>query len=313
MKAVRIYGYGGPDVLRYEQAPSPEPGPGEVLLRVHVAGVNPSDAKIREGKAFASMCREPFPRILGWDVSGVVAAVGLGVEAFRPGDALYGMVNFPYGGGAYAEYVVAPASHLARKPESMDHIHASALPLAALTAWQALFDAARLSGGERVLIHAAAGGVGHLAVQLAGWRGAAHIIATASSDDEQYLRSIGVDELIDYRTQRFEDVVRDVDVVLDCVGADVQERSWRVLKKGGFLVTIMEPPPEGKAGEFGVRAERVFVRPDGAQLADIARIADLGLLKPHIFRVFPLEEARKAHELVEKGQTRGKIVLQVAS
>ena len=313
MKAVRIHVYGGLDALRYEQAPAPEPGPGEVLLRVHAAGVNPADAKIREGKAFASMCKEPFPLILGWDVSGVVVAVGAGVEAFGPGDALYGMVNFPCYGGAYAEYVVAPASHFSRKPESLDHIHASALPLAALTAWQALFEAARLSGGERVLIHAAAGGVGHLAVQLARWKGAAHIIGTASCDDGEYLKGIGVDELIDYRTQRFEEIAADVDIVLDCVGGEVQERSWRVLKRGGILVTIMEPPPQGKADEHGVRAGRVFVRPDGAQLGEIAAIADSGRLTPFIYRVFPLEKAREAHELVEKGQTRGKIVLSVAS
>lgn len=312
MKAIRIHEYGGLGALKYEDAPCPEPGPGEVLLRVHAAGVNPSDAKIREGKAFAAMCKDPFPRIPGWDVSGVVTAVGAGIEGFKPGDALYGMVNFPYGGGAYAEYVAAPASHLARKPESLDHIHAAALPLAALTAWQALFDAAFLSGGEKVLVHAAAGGVGHLAVQLARWKGAARIIGTASSDDREYLESIGVDECIDYRTQRFEEIVTDADIVLDCVGGEVQERSWQVLRKGGFLVTIMEPPPEGKAGEFGVNAGRVFVRPDAAQLEDIGRVADMGLLSPFVYRVFPLEKTREAHELIEKGRTMGKIVLSVA-
>jgi len=311
MKAVRIHGYGGLDVLRYEDAPRPEPGPGMVLLQVHAAGVNPSDAKIREGKAFASMNKGPFPRILGWDVSGVVSSIGGGVAGLRPGDAVYGMVNFPSGGGAYAEYVAAPASHLALKPETLDHIHAAALPLAALTAWQALFDAARLSGGERILIHAAAGGVGHLAVQLARWKGAAHIIGTASSDDAEYLKGIGVDECIDYRTERFEEIVKDADIVLDCVGGEVRERSWQVLRKGGFLVTIMEPLPEGKADSFGVRAERVFVRPDRAQLEKIAAIADQSHLKPCIFSVFPLEKAREAHELVEKGRTRGKIVLGV--
>jgi len=297
--------------LKYEDAPRPEPGPGEVLVRVHAAGVNPSDAKVREGRAFASMCTDPFPRIPGWDVSGVVEAAGAGVEVLKPGDAVYGMVNFPHGGGAYAEYVAAPASHLARKPETLDHIHAAALPLAALTAWQSLFEAASLAKGQSVLIHAAAGGVGHLAVQLARWKGAGRIIATASSDDFEYLESIGAGECIDYRTERFEELVSGVDVVMDCVGGDVQARSWQVLRKGGFLVTIMEAPPQGRAEEVGVRAKRVFVRSEAGQLKEIAGVVDAGFLKPFIYRVFTLEQAREAHELVEKGQTRGKIVLKV--
>ena len=311
MRAVRIHEYGGPGVIKCEEVPRPVPGKGDLLIRVHAAGVNPADTKIREGKAFASMYKDPFPFILGWDVSGVVEAVGSGVSAFKPGDSVYGMVNFPYEGGAYAEYVTAPEGHLARKPEKLDHVHAAALPLAALTAWQALFDAAGMLAGDKVLIHAAAGGVGHLAVQLAGWKGAAHIIGTASIDDEEYLKEIGVDEVIDYRTQRFEEIVRDVDVVLDSVGGHTQERSFMVLKKGGFLVTIMEPPPEGRADEFGVRVERIFVKPDAGELDDIAKLSDQGLLMPNIYGVFPLEKAREAHELVEKGRTRGKVVLRV--
>lgn len=311
MKAIRIHKYGGLEVIKYEEAPRPEPGPGELLIRVCAAGVNPADAKIREGKAFASMYENPFPFILGWDISGVIEEAGDGVKAFSPGDGVYGMVNFPYEGGAYAEYVTAPEAHLARKPEKLDHIHASALPLAVLTAWQALFGAAGLKSGDRVLIHAAAGGVGHLAVQLARWKGASHIIGTASADDEKFLKGIGVDEVIDYRTERFDEVARDVDVVLDCVGGETQERSFKVLKKGGFLVTIMEPPPEGRAEESGVRAERIFVKPDAGELKEVARLADEGRLTPSIYKVFPLEKAREAHELVEKGQTRGKIVLSV--
>ncbi len=311
MKAVRIHEYGGLEVLKYEEVTRPEPGQGELLIRVHAAGVNPADTKIREGKAFASMYKDPFPFILGWDVSGVVCATGSGVTAYRSGDPVYGTVNFPYEGGAYAEYVTAPAVHVARKPEALDHVHAAALPLAALTAWQALFDAAGLSSGDKILIHAAAGGVGHLAVQLAKWKGARHIFGTAAPEDEEYLIKIGVNEFIDYRIQRFEEVVKDVDIVLDCVGGDVQERSWQVLKKGGFLVTIMEPPPEGKADKFGVRADRIFVKPDADELEKIARLSDQGLLMPSIYSVFPLDKARKAHELVEKGQTRGKIVLKV--
>ena len=311
MKAMRIHEYGGLGVMKYEEVPTPKPGEGEVLLRIHAAGVNPADAKIREGKAFASLYKEPFPFTLGWDVSGVISQVGEGVMGFNPGDEVYGMVNFPYEGGAYAEYVTAPATHVALKPMLFNHIQAAALPLATLTAWQALFGAAGLKEGGKVLIHAAAGGVGHLAVQLARWKGASRIIGTAAANDETYLKTIGVDEVIDYMATDFEDVVKDVDVVLDCVGGEVQERSWQVLKKGGFLVTIMEPPPEGKAEAFGVRAERIFVKPDAGELEEIAKVADEGALVPSIYRVFPLEEAREAHELLEKGQTRGKIVLSI--
>ncbi len=311
MKAVRIHEYGGLDALKYEDVPRPEPGPGELLIRIHAAGVNPSDTKIREGAAFASMITEPFPYILGWDISGVVEETGQGVEGFKPGDAVYGMVNFPYGGGGYAEYVSAPAAHVALKPVTVDHIHAAALPLAALTAWQALFDAAGLSAGQKVLIHAAAGGVGHLAVQMARWKGVKQISGTASDRDEEYLEDIGLDEFVDYKTERFENAVKELDVVMDCVGGEVQERSWKVLKKGGFLVTIMAPPPDGRAEEYGVRSERIFVHPDAGELKEIAALVDDGYLMPAIYDVFPLSEARAAHELVEKGHTRGKIVLRV--
>lgn len=311
MKAIRIHEYGGLEVLKLEEIPRPEPKDDELLIRVHAAGVNPADAKIREGGAFASIYEDPFPFTLGWDISGVIEAIGSKVKDFKAGDAVYGMVNFPYEGGAYADFVTAPAVHLARKPEKLDHIHAAALPLAVLTAWQALFGAAKMTAGDRVLIHAAAGGVGHLAVQLARWKGASYIIATASASDEEYLKEIGVDEVIDYRTENFEAVVTDVDVVLDSIGGAVQENSYKVLKKGGFLVTIMEPPSEDRAAEYDVRAERIFVKPDAGELKEVAKLADQGLLLPHIFKVFPLEKAREAHELIEKGQTRGKVVLSV--
>ncbi len=311
MKAVRIHEYGGLGVMKYEEVPLPKMGHDELLIRVHAAGVNPADTKIREGKAFASMYEDPFPFILGWDVSGIVCEVGSSVTDFKAGDAVYGMVNFPYEGGAYAEYVTAPASHVALKPVTLDHIHAAALPLAALTAWQALFGAAEVKAGDKVLVHAAAGGVGHLAVQLVRWKGAVLISGTASADDKDYLKEIGVDEFIDFTTQRFEEVVKNVDVVLDSVGGEVQVRSFKVLKKGGFLVTIMEPPPEGKAEAFGVRAERIFVKPDAGELGEIGKVADAGHLVPSIYKVFPLKEAREAHELIDKGQTRGKIVLSV--
>ncbi len=311
MKAVLIYEYGGLDVLKCEDIPCPEPGQGEVLIKVHAAGVNPSDAMIREGKAFAEMITDPFPYTPGWDVSGVVVETGDDGGGFKPGDAVYGLVNFPYGGGAYAEYVKAPACQLAKKPALLDHIQSASLPLVSLTAWQALFEAAELKKDERILIHAAAGGVGHIAVQLARWKGAALISATGAPRDEDYLTSIGVDEFIDFRSQRFEEVVHDMDVVLDCVGGETQQRSWQVLKKGGRLVTIMEPPPEGRAEEYCVRAERVFVRPDACALEEIRRCVDNGIIVPFVFSVFPLEMVEEAHELVEMGQARGKIVLNI--
>jgi len=309
MKAIRIHGYGGPDVLRFEDIPVPEPAWGEVLVRVHAAGVNPSDAKVRAGAPFASKIEVPFPFVPGWDVSGVVEAVGEGAAGFRPGDAVYGMVNFPGRCGAYAEYVAAPEAHLAPLPEGLSHIHASAMPLAGLTAWQALFEAARLEEGQSVLVQGAAGGVGHLAVQMAKWKGASAVYGTALKRDEAYLRGIGLDRCIDYTSERFEDVVKDVDVVLDCVGGAVQERSFGVIRKGGILVTIMEPPSEELAEQFGVRAARIFVRPDNEGLGHMADLAEKGRLRPYIYALFPLEGADEAHRLVEAGRTRGKIVL----
>jgi NADPH:quinone reductase-like Zn-dependent oxidoreductase len=313
MKAIRIHNYGGPEVLKYEDAPRPKPQAGEVLIRIHAAGVNPIDWKVREGHA-KEFLPHKFPLILGWDLSGVVEEVGPGPAAagrFKIGDEVYSCPD-PTRNGAYADYIVVRESQLALKPKSLHHIRAATVPLAALTAWHALFDTAQLQPGQRVLIHAGSGGVGHLAVQLAKWKGA-YVFATASTKNQDLLRKLGVDEPIDYTQQRFEDVARNIDIVLDTIGGDTQERSWSVLKKGGDLVSLVQPPSEEKAKELGVRAVFVGGQPNGAQLAEIAKIIDSGKLAPVIDRIFPLSEARRAHELSQSGHTRGKIALRVSN
>lgn len=318
MKAVRHHGYGGPEVLVYEDAPRPEPAENEVLIRVHAAGVNPADWKMRAGLRFRR--EQPFTFIPGFDVSGVVEAVGKAVTGFRPGDAVYAMLPIRVAGG-YAEYVACPARGIAHKPSSIDHLQAAALPVVALTAWQALFDAGELSQGQTALIHAAAGGVGHIAVQLAKWKGA-YVIGTCSERNAEFVRNLGADQVVDYKTTRFEDVVQNVDVVLDSVprdlggpldaaAADTQERSWRVVKRGGVLVSICNTPSAETAAAHGVRGEYILADPNGAQLSEIARLVDGGHLKSVVGSVLPLRDAAKAHELSQSGHVRGKIVLQV--
>jgi NADPH:quinone reductase-like Zn-dependent oxidoreductase len=310
MKAVRIHKYGGPEVLQYEDAPRPQPEAGEVVVRVHAAGVNPIDWKVREGH-MKDFWPHKFPLILGWDLSGVVEELGRGVSRFKIGDQVYSLPD-PTRNGAYADYVVVRESELALKPSSLHHIRAAAVPLAALTAWQSLFDTAQLQPGQRVLIHAGSGGVGHFAVQLAKWKGA-YVFATASTKNQDLLRELGVDESIDYTQQRFENVVRNINIVLDTLGGETQERSWSVLKKGGNLVSLVQPPSEEKAEEIGVRAALVGAQPNGAQLAQIAKIIDSGKMAPVIDRIIPLSEVRRAHELSKSGHTHGKIVLRVSN
>jgi NADPH:quinone reductase-like Zn-dependent oxidoreductase len=308
MKAVRMHSYGGPEVLVYEEVPRPSPGAGEVLIRVHAAGINPVDWKIREGY-LKQMHEYTLPLIPGWDVSGVVEALGVGVVKLEQGEEVFSRPDISRD-GAYAEYIVVREAEVTPKPMSIGHVQAAAIPLAALTAWQSLFDAGRLSRGQRVLIHAAAGGVGSFAVQLANWKGA-HVIASASARNHDFLRQLGAAETIDYQTVRFEDVAKDVDVVYDTMGGDTQQRSWKVLKKGGILVSIVSPPSKELAAAHGVRAEYVFVQPNAQQLAEIARLVDFGKIKPVVETVLPLAEARQAQELNKKGHTRGKIVLKV--
>ncbi|WP_329378987.1 NADP-dependent oxidoreductase [Streptomyces sp. NBC_01351] len=307
MRAVVVNQWGGPEVLSETEIERPEPGLNEILVRVHAAGVNPVDWKTRATGGLITWGETP---IVGWDVSGTVEAVGPGVTLYAPGDEVYGMPLFPRQAGGYAEYVVGPARHFARKPASLDHVGAAALPLAALTAWQALVDTAGVSAGQRVLVHAAAGGVGHLAVQIAKARGA-YVIGTASAGKHELLRELGADEVIDYRTTDFEDVVTDVDVVIDALGGDHGRRSLKVLKPGGHLVTLPSPD-DVPADADGVHTGWTLVEPDHRGLIEIAALVDQQKLRPVIDTVLPLEQAAKAHELGEQGRTTGKIVLTVA-
>jgi len=308
MLAVRMHGYGGPEVLRFEEALRPKPGVGEILVRVHAAGVNPIDWKIREGYLKQAV-EYALPLIPGWDYSGVVEATGPGSDRFEEGDEVFGRSDITLD-GSYAEYMVVKETDAAFKPRSVDHVHAAAVPLAALTAWQSLFDASQLENGQSVLIHAAAGGVGHFAVQLAKWCGA-HVIGTGSAANQEFLRELGVDEPVDYQATRFEDVAHDVDIVLDTMGGDTQKRSWNVLKKGGILVSIVNPPSQHEAETNGVRQAFVRGQSNSSQLAEIANLVDNAELMAVVETVLPLSEARRAQELSQAGHTRGKIVLLV--
>ena len=309
MKSVCIYAYGGPEVLTYEDAPRPHPGEGEVLIRVHAAGINPVDWKIREGHLEA-MLHHTLPLILGWDVSGVVESVGPGTSRLKVGDEVFSRPDISRD-GAYADFIVVRELEVALKPRSIDHIHAAALPLGGLTARQTLFTAAGLSAGQRVLIHAAAGGVGSLAVQLAKWKGAI-VIGTAAGRNHAFLRELGVDQPVDYETVRFDEAIQPVDVVLDTVGGEVQERSWKVIRPGGILVSIVSPPSAELAAAAGVRQAFVFTQPNSGQLAEIAALADAEKLKAIVETILPLSDATRGQELSERGHTRGKIVLRVA-
>ena len=308
MKAVRIHTYGGPEVLVYEDVSLPQPGKDEILVRVHAAAVNPVDWKIREGH-LKEMLDSRLPLIMGWDVSGTVEAVGPEVVRFKMGDEVFSRPDIVRD-GAYAEYIVIRENEAAFKPQSIDHLHAAAIPLAGLTACKSLFAAAKLSAGQTILIHGAAGGVGTFAVQLAKWKGA-RVIATASERNHDYLRELGADEVIAYQNVRFEDKVRDVDVVFDTIGGETQTRSWKVVKQGGVLVSIVSPPSQEEAAVHGVRPEFVFIRPDAAELSEIATLVDSGKIRVMVEAVLPLAEARRAQELSQSGHTRGKIVLKV--
>lgn len=307
MRAMVVKEWGGPENLVEREIERPEPGLNEILVRVHAAGVNPADWKTRASGALITWGEIPT---VGWDVSGTVETVGPGVTLYQPGDEVYGMPLFPRQAGGYAEFVVGPARHFARKPASLDHVQAAALPLAALTAWQALVDTAAVSAGQRVLVHAAAGGVGHLAVQIAKARGA-YVIGTASAAKHELLRGLGADELIDYRTTDFTGAVTEVDVVIDSIGGDTGRHSLKVLKPGGHLVTLPSPD-DVPAGADGVHTGWTLVEPDYRGLVEIAALVEQGKLRPVIDTVLPLEQAAKAHETGERGRTTGKIVLTVA-
>jgi NADPH:quinone reductase-like Zn-dependent oxidoreductase len=307
MKAIRIHGYGGLDVLRYEDAPMPVPGPEDVLLRVHAAGVNPVDWKIRKGYLAAM----PFemPLILGWDVAGEVVSLGERAAGFQVGDAVFSRPDIRRQ-GAYAEYMVARASEITKKPATLDWLHAAAVPLAALTAWQAMFDVAHLEAGQSVLVPAGAGGVGMFAVQLARVRGA-KVYATCSTRNIDFVRELGAHEVLDYTKQDLSEL-SNLDVVLDTMGGETQAQGFKTLRRGGALVSVVQAPSAEEAARLGVAGHFWMMQPNAPELAEIGRLIDAGQVKVTLDSVFPLAETAKAHERSESGRARGKIVLQVA-
>jgi NADPH:quinone reductase-like Zn-dependent oxidoreductase len=307
MRAMSQDVLGGPEVLKEVRLPRPEPRANEVLVRVRAAGVNPTDCKHRATGGFLG--GPPF--VLGWDVAGTVEAVGIGVARFKPGDEVFGMLSYPYGHGSHAEYVTAPARVFAHRPASLDHVQAGALPLVSLTAWQALVEYADLQRGQRVLVHAAAGGVGHVAVQIAKARGA-YVIGTASAGKHDFLRGIGVDEAIDYRETDFAEAVKDMDVVLDTIGGGTSTRSLRVLRPGGIVVSILPVGSDDfhqEAERLGVRSLRMLVDASHSGMKAIAALAEAGKLRATIAGTFPLADAAEAHALGDTGRTTGKLVL----
>jgi NADPH:quinone reductase-like Zn-dependent oxidoreductase len=311
MKAVRIHRYGPREELVFEEAPLPQLAPDELLIQVVGTSVNPVDWKIRQGH-LKEMIPYAMPLTLGWDVSGVVSAAGHDVTRFKLGDSVYSRPDIARN-GTYAEYVAVRAAEVAFKPSTISHIEAATLPLAGITAWQALIDVCKIKAGQRVLIHAAAGGVGSLAVQIARTRGA-HVIATASAANRHFVLSLGANEFIDYRSQTLESAVKDpVDAVFDTVGGKAQEVSLTLLKPGGVLVSIITPPPAALAEKHGVRGEFLFIGPKAAVLEELGKLVDEGKVRPVIGAEFALEDIAKAHALSEAGHMRGKIALYVGA
>lgn len=315
MRAVSQKEFGGPEVLQVVEVERPQPLPTELLVRVHAAGVNPVDSKSRAGGGMAGVLGEP-PFILGWDVSGVVEEVGFGVHTVAVGDEVYGMPWFPRAASAYAEYVTAPSRQFAKKPSNLSHTEAAAIPLAGLTAWQILTAAADLQSRQRVLVDAAAGGVGHLAVQFAKHLGA-HVIGTASKAKHDWLFGLGADELIDYHSTAVEDATADLDLVIDLIGSETTlDQSIKVLRPGGLLVAVpsgTSPELLAKAEEAGVRVMPFLVEPDGHALGEIAALVEAGVVRVEVEQVFPLGDAAEAHRRMESGRTQGKLVLDVTT
>jgi NADPH:quinone reductase-like Zn-dependent oxidoreductase len=311
MKAIRIHRYGGPEVLQYEEAPKPEPGEGEALIRVHAAGVNPIDWKARQG--YMSHVPYRFPLILGWDFSGTVESLGPGVHELAAGQEMCGRADITRD-GTYADYVVVKAKDLVHKPSSIDHAHAAGVPIVGLTAWQGLLDpgAIDLQKGQTVLILGGAGGVGTLAIQIARWRGA-RVIATGSASNAAFLRELGADVFVDYNKDRLEEAARDVDGVLDTIGGETQARAFQVLKPGGVLVSIVGAPSPDATRAPGVRGVGLVAQNRADDLEQLGRLIDAGQVRPIVSEVLPLAQARRAHEMSQAGHVRGKIVLAVVA
>lgn len=307
MKAIVVHEYGGPEVLKYEDVPRPEPKENEALVRVIAAGVNPVDALIRSGK-YAKFFGTTLPLIPGYDIAGIVEKTGAKITKLKAGDPIYAYVLW---GGGYAEYAVATEGEAKAKPKSLNYIEAAAVPLAALTAWQALIDTAKLSAGQTVLIHGGSGGVGSMAIQIAKARGA-KVIATASTANQELLKQLGADVTVDYTKTKFEDVAKDVDVVLDSVGKDTLARSYGVVRKGGIIATLVAEPDQAELDKHGIRGAAISVKPNASELAEITKLIGEKKIKPVVSQVLPLTEAVKAQEQAATHHTRGKIVLRVA-
>jgi NADPH:quinone reductase-like Zn-dependent oxidoreductase len=307
MKAIVIHHYGGTEVLKYEEWPRPEPQENEALVRVIAAGVNPVDAMIREG-TYAKFFGTKLPLIPGYDVAGIVEKTGASVTKLKVGDNVYA---YPLWGGGYAEYAVVTEGEATAKPKSLNFTDSAAVPLVALTAWQALVDNAKLSAGQTVLIHGGSGGVGSFAIQIAKARGA-KVIATASTKNQDLLKELGADVAIDYTKTKFEDVAKDVDVVLDSVGKDTLARSYGVLKKGGFIATLVSRLDQAELDKHAIRGASIGVKPDANELAEITKLIDAKKIKVVVSQVFPLTEAVKAQEQAATHHTRGKIVIKIA-
>src|SRR6184192_4799677 len=307
MKAMVGHQYGGPEVLKYEDVPLPKPKENEILVRVIASGVNPADPLILNGK-YAKEFGTHLPLVLGYDMAGVVVSTGAKVTKLRVGDPVYAYLLW---GGGWAEYCISNEGESAIKPKSLGFIEASAIPLAALTAWQALIDIAKLESGQTALIHGGSGGVGSFAIQIAKARGA-HVIATASTANQDLLKQLGADVAVDYTKTKFEEIAHDVDVVLDPVGRDTLARSYSVVKKDGIVVTIVSRPDPAEFQKRGIRGAGISVLPDTADLAEIARLIDAGKIKPIVTQVLPLSEAIAAQQQAETHHTRGKLVLRIA-
>ncbi len=307
-KTIRLHHFGGKEVLRTDEVETSQPDAGQVMIAVRAASVNPVDFKIRSGK-YPAVRDDRLPYTLGRDISGVVEKCGAQASRFKVGDEVFGMVGIC--GGGYSERVVVDETALAAKPSNLDHVHAAAIPLAGQTAWQGLFRHGGLTAGQSVLIHGGSGGVGHFAIQFAK-AGGARVFTTVSTENLKFARSLGADVAIDYKKQRFEEEVSDLDMVFDLIDGDTRERSWKLLRKGGALVSTLTPPSQEKAEQFGVRALRYTVQANGEELAKIARLVEDGKVKPHIQKVFPLSAAADALASVERGHSVGKVVLAVA-
>ena len=308
MKAAQILRFGPPSVITDDDLPKPKPAPGQLLVQVKAAGVGNWDALIREGKVQL----QPLPLILGSELAGTVEGIGADISGFKLGDEVYGATNEQFS-GAYAEYALPLAKMMAPKPKTLNFIEAASAPIVTVTAWQMIFEYARVTGGQTVLIHGAAGNVGAYAVQLAKQAGL-QIVATAASADLDYVRTLGADTVLDYKKQRFESSATRVDVVLDTVGGDTQRRSLGMLKPGGILVSVVSPVPESTQKRYGIRAAYFYVGVTTARLNKIAELFDSGKLHTDVGTVLPLEQARSAHEMLGGApHKRGKIVLSVAA